>query len=341
MLTIENANNKKEWETFINAEVPEAYPLFQTWNWGEVQQKNGREIIRLKLIEEKQKKRSLVGVCQIILVHAKRGKYVHLRHGPVLSSQKKEYYSYLIKHIKSTWSGYSFIRMSPLVKREQLGSNLLKDLNFRSAPVHNMDAEICWVLDLNVSEEEILKNMRKTHRYLVRKAQTMDIEIIRTINISKIDNFNRLYAQLSQRKNFVPHAGISQELEIFGKDNEACMYLAKYKGKIIAGAIVLFVGEAAIYHHGASDSDYRDIPVSYLLQWEAIKDAIKKKKKLYNFWGITPLDAPSHPWRGLTLFKTGFGGRRVEFLHTQDLPFNLWYWKNYIIELFYKRLKGY
>ncbi|MCX6765289.1 MAG: peptidoglycan bridge formation glycyltransferase FemA/FemB family protein [Candidatus Nealsonbacteria bacterium] len=95
----------------------------------------------------------------------------------------------------------------------------------------------------------------------------------------------------------------------------------------------------AFYHHGASLSKFNKIPVSYLLQWEAIKEAKKRGCILYNFWGIAPEIASEsdaskskHPWAGLSLFKMGFGGYRKDYVKTQDYPITLKYYLNYIIE---------
>ncbi len=115
--------------------------------------------------------------------------------------------------------------------------------------------------------------------------------------------------------------------------------MAKHNGLPIAAAIILFFGGFAIYHHGASIST--KIPGSYLLQWIAIKEAKKRGKKLYNFWGIAPSDKPNHPWRGISLFKQGFGGREVSFGHAQDLPISPFYAISYTIESARKLSRGY
>lgn len=338
MLKIQKIEDKKTWEDFLFLSKIDFYPLFQSWNWGEVQKKLGKEILRIGLSDPKA---GLIGVSLIIDIKAKRGHYLHLRHGPVLLRFTNSYFDKILNYVKEIAKkrGASFIRISPLIKKDY--SLLLKQKGFLSAPIHNMDAETCLILDIAKPEEELLKEMRKTHRYLIKKAQNMDIKIIRTQKVSDITPFIDLYKDLSERQHFVPHAGVKEELEIFAKDDEALLFLAQYQQEVISAALILFIGNMAIYHHGASSFEHREIPVSYLLQWEAILEAKRRGKKLYNFWGIVPEDAKNHPWQGLTLFKTGFGGEKREFLHAQDLPLNLWYWKTYLIEYATKLLKGY
>lgn len=340
MLRIEEIKNKKIWEEFLTKKIT-FYPLFQSWNWGEVQKKLGFKILRLGLFDPPVG--GLVGLCLITEIKAKRGHFLHLRHGPVFSPFKEIYFDFLIDFIRKIAKErkVSFIRISPFIKKESISEGFFKQRGFVNAPIHNMDAQICWVLDIGKPEEELLKEMRKTHRYLIRKAQNLDIKIIRTNKVSDIDIFLDIYSNLAKRKQFVPHRGVKEELEVFGQNNEALLFLAEYENKIIAGSLVLFVDNMAIYHHGASLSGYRDVPASYLVQWETILEAKNRGKKLYNLWGVAPSDAKNHPWQGLTLFKTGFGGERQEFLHAQDLPLNIWYWKTYFIEYVTKIMKGY
>jgi len=130
-------------------------------------------------------------------------------------------------------------------------------------------------------------------------------------------------------------------MNVLCKNNEALLLFAKYKGKIISGILIDFVGPMAIYHHAASDNAYRNIPANYLLLWEAIKEAKKRKKTFFNLFGIAPSDNKHHPWSGFTMFKMGFGGERVEFIHAMDLPLSALYWKTYSIDLITKKIKGY
>lgn len=339
MLEVKEIANKKIWEKFLARSEIRFFPFFQSWNWGEVQKKLGHDVVRLGMFRSKK----LVALCQIVDIKARRGHYLHLRHGPVLLPFDQQVFDVFVDYIKkmALEKRACFVRISPIVKKEHVNFAMLKKKGFLPAPIHNMDAEICWVLDIQKPEVELLKSMRKTHRYLIRKAETMDIEVVRTKNVSDIGSFLSLYSNLSKRKHFVPHKGVKEEFEEFSKASQEILFLAKHKRKVISGALIAFVGSVAIYRHGASAQGYKDIPASYLLQWKAILEAKKRGKALYNFWGIAPDDKVGHPWAGLTLFKKGFGGEKVEFLHAQDLPLTIWYWKTYIIEYISKLRKGY
>jgi peptidoglycan pentaglycine glycine transferase (the first glycine) len=317
-----------EWDSFVKKHSPTA--LFQSWAWGEVGEKSGHTIWRFGWRHGSE----LVAVAQVVKVRARRGTFLHVRHGPVLRDQKRSVWKIILGDLTAlakrehAW----FIRVSPLLEITPKHRQLYKDLGFKDAPIHAMDAEVCRVLDLDKSEEELLAGMRKTTRYEIRKAKNLGVAIEKS---NDIDKFFALYDETSSRHNFVQHKGIREEMETLDAD----LFLASHEGKTLAAAIIVYFGDEAIYHHGASISS--KVPGSYLIQWEAIREAKNRGKKLYNFWGIAPDINVNHPWRGLTLFKTGFGGRTMEFMHAHDYPVSLLYVIPRTVEGIRKKLKGY
>jgi peptidoglycan pentaglycine glycine transferase (the first glycine) len=121
--------------------------------------------------------------------------------------------------------------------------------------------------------------------------------------------------------------------------NQAILTLGYAGDELIAGALIIFYGNQAIYHHGASKQS--KIPVTYALQWHAILEAKKRGLKWYNFYGIAPENKPNHPWSGLTLFKKGFGGSEIRYMHAHDYPISPWYIVPSTIESIRTKLRGY
>ena len=198
-----------------------------------------------------------------------------------------------------------------------------------------MHPELTWELDITFPEDVLLEKMRKTTRYLIRQAQNhKDISIISSQDLKDVEKFNNLYQKTFKRHHFVPFSlsYLKNEFSAFQGDDQALILLGKYKEDIIASGIFIFWQGTAFYHQGASSQKYPKIPVSYLLQWEAIKEAKKRGCKTYNFWGIAPENSVNHPWAGLTLFKKGFGGKARQYLNTQDLPLSPRYNLIYLFE---------
>lgn len=336
MVKVQEITDKKTWGEFLVLAKTEFTPFFQSWNWGRVMEAVGNSVYRLGVYKNKK----LVGICQIVLVRARRGNYLHLRHGPVLTNFKQDFDTFF-RNVQSLAEELrvDFIRTSPLLG--QSDHTFFQKRGFRNAPIHNMDAENTWVLDLYQSEEELLSGMRKTTRYLVRKALELPISVKMSVDEKDFVKFMKLYEETSRRHGFVLQRNIEEEFIILTKAKQAKLFLAEYKKHIIAASLVVFYGNQAVYHHAALDYRYKNIPAAYLLAWEAIREAKRMRKKLYNFWGVVSPEKLKHPWQGLTLFKTGFGGRRINFIHAQDFPLTPLYWKTFLIESATKLLKGY
>ncbi len=334
-LRLEPIESKTIWEEFLLSHAPQS--LFQGWLWGEVEKKAGTRVYRFGIFDGN----TLAGIAQIFVVSARRGTFFHIRHGPVWKEQKQSYWKEFIECMRllAKKDGAWFIRVSPLIENSPKNYELMKSVHFVSSPIHEVDAERCWLLDLDKTDEELLMGMRKTTRYEIRLAQKSAVTVHKTTDGKDLKYFYKLYQETSRRHGFVAHGAITEEFEVFSKENKALLLLGFHQKELIASTIVLFYGGQAIYHHGASV--FSKVPVSHLVQWEAIKEAKKRGIKVYNFYGIAPDDKPKHPWRGITLFKKGFGGREINYLHAHDYALSPLYIIPKSIETIRRKMRGY
>jgi lipid II:glycine glycyltransferase (peptidoglycan interpeptide bridge formation enzyme) len=357
MLEIEEIKNKEIWENFL-LECKEK-TFLDSWNWGEFNKKMGNKIWRLGIYEipnPKPQISNLIGAALVIKIEARRGKFLFLPHGPVIKSQipnpKSQILEFLVKELKklAKEERASFIRIAPILERNDENIKIFKNLGFRDAPIH-IHPELTWELDLSPSENELLMGMRKTTRYLIKQAQkNKEIEIKEENNFEGIEKFNQIYQLTKERHGFIPFSleYLKNEFLAFSKENQVSVLLGKYKEEVVSGGIFIFWQKIGFYHHGASSQKYPKIPVSYLLLWEAIKKAKNLGCQKFNFWGIAPLskfsvqrsEFKNHPWSGLTLFKIGFGGYKKEYVKTQDLVLSKKYWINFFIEKLRKKKRG-
>jgi len=181
--------------------------------------------------------------------------------------------------------------------------------------------------------------MRKTTRYEVRKAEKLGVTVEMTKDVKRLKDFYSLYEETSRRQGFVVHTSITEEFDVFAKEDKSLLFFGSYEKKVLAGAIIVFYGGQAIYHHRASITS--KIPGSYAVQRKSIIEAKKRGIKLYNFYGIAPEDKPNHPWRGITLFKKGFGGHEINYIHAHDLPLSPMYFVPKTIETIRTKMRGY
>lgn len=327
--TVEKITDKNLWEKFVLSRNP--YSFLQSWAWGETNQKVGAKIFRIGF----KKDGKLLGVCLLLREDAKRGPHLLIPGGPVISWDDKKLVSFFVDTIKNiaiqekTW----FIRVRPELRDSEESHNLFKSFGFVSAPMH-LHAENTWILDISKSEEELLSGMRKTTRYLIKKSLNLNLKLEILNDPKSASILYKLQKETAKRHKFV---GFSQklfesEIESFAKDNNVRLFVCK-KGRIVlAAAIIIFYGDSAYYHFSGSTSSFLDIPFSYFLQWQVIREAKKRGIRQYNFWGIAPNSDPKHRFAGVTLFKTGFGGERIDWLHAHDLPITPLYWLTYSFE---------
>lgn len=326
---IESIVNKDIWEKFVLSQNPCSF--LQSWAWGETNERVGAKIFRLGF----KRNSKLVGVCLIIKETAKRGPHLIIPGGPILEWNDKGLVKVFMETIKDiarverAW----FVRVRPELRDSEKSRDLFKKLGFVSAPMH-LHAENTWVLDISKSEQELLAGMRKTTRYLVKKSQNLDLQLEIVKNPKAASILFRLQKETSKRHKFV---GFSQklfeeEIASFVKDDKAAVFICRKNSKVLAAAIIIFYGNTAYYHFSGSVSGSSEIPFSYFLQWEIVKEAKRRGLNFYNFWGIAPNGNSRHRFAGVTLFKTGFGGERIDWLHAQDFRVSRKYWLTHAFE---------
>ncbi len=338
-MEVKEIQNKKIWEDFLLK--CEEKTFLSSWNWGEFNSMMENKIWRLGIFDGGK----LVGTALISKITAKRGTFLLIQHGPSFAKAsegsagyRKEVFEIFLQKLKEIGKEerVSFIRINPLWERNQENQNILRDLGFKEAPMHANAYEATWKLDITIPEEELLKNMRKTTRYLIRQGmKNQDIIVEKSERLDDIEKYQKLNKEIAKRQKFVPFSFeyAKNEFEVFSKDNQILLFFGKYKKEIISSALVIFWSGIGFYHQAASSSKYTKFSIPYLLLWEAIKEAKKRGCNLYDFWGyVNPFENPKHPWAGPTLFKMGFGGKPYEYVKTQDFPLSKRYWLTYIFE---------
>lgn len=286
----------------------------------------------------------LIGIVQFQRISAKRGTYLHVPHGPLVLDEHTEnavpafldWYKDFGKQEKC-----DFVRFSPLwdYYDNSIYSPVFKAHTYRPAPVHLVNPEITWVLDITPTEEEILAQMKKSTRYEVRRIEKVGIQPQHGNSDEDLDIFWQLHEATVKRQGFVPFPkeNTKKELEIFGNDIQ--IFSAKLDGKFLSSSVIWFDKNAAYYHQGASE--YSKLPVAHATLWAAIKEAKKRGCKEFNFWGVVCEKHTKHPWFGLSKFKRGFGGEERNYLHVHDAPITLKYWANWAVEKYRRWKKGY
>ncbi len=216
--------------------------------------------------------------------------------------------------------------------KDSVNKEMLKKFKFKKST--NIQFQKTIILDISQPEQELLKQMHQKTRYNIRLAEKKEIEIKK--GKKYFEDFWKLLKDTAKKGGFHTHLKehYRKMLNIPGVE----IFIAIYNKKIIAANIVMFYKETAIYLHGASDYQYRNLMAPHLLQWHQILEAKKQGCSEYDFWGID-----EKKWPGLTRFKRGFapqarsalrgpvgpkarGSKEIVYPGAYDLVFqSLWY----------------
>jgi len=253
--------------------------------------------------------------------------YFYVPHGPQTS---KEGWSVFLNKMKNLARSENavFVRIEPM----KIPNGIIEELKLKrvggfSPLSHQHSPYNTLMLDLDVTENDILAQMKPKGRYNIRLAERKGVKIRFSRDIEDLKSFYKLSLGMKERGfSSFDFDHYKKMLETLGSKGVLQIVVAEHENEILACLIILYFNEVAIYLHGASGNEKRELMPNHLAQWTAILDAKKKGCKVYDFWGIAPNDEPNHPWAGITRFKKSFGGIEIEFKGAFDFTFQpFWY----------------
>ena len=188
------------------------------------------------------------------------------------------------------------------------------------------------LIDLTLSEEELLARMKQKTRYNIRLAEKKGASV-RVGKLEDLPMLYKMYAETSVRDGFVirDEGYYKTVWNIFMNSNEpSCEPLiAEVNGEPVAGIFVFYFASRTYYVYGMSRDVHREKMPSYLLQWEAIKRAKTKGCAVYDLWGAPDIFDESDSMWGVYRFKEGWGGKVVRTLGAWDYAPNPFWYKMY------------
>ncbi|OGM09575.1 hypothetical protein A2159_00085 [Candidatus Woesebacteria bacterium RBG_13_34_9] len=184
-----------------------------------------------------------------------------------------------------------------------------------------------WI-DLDKSEEELMKSFSGKTRYNIRLAQKHGVKISEDNSDKAFKKYIQLTRETVERQGFYAHTEkyhrlmwkfLNEELRAKNEQPIARLLVAKYKGEIITAWILFVYKDFLYYPYGASSDKYKQVMANNLMMWEAILFGKKLGLKTFDLWG-------REPGKGFTKFKEGYYPKVIEFLGTWDLVTSLLYW---------------
>ncbi|PWH15848.1 MAG: hypothetical protein DDG60_05120 [Anaerolineae bacterium] len=191
------------------------------------------------------------------------------------------------------------------------------------------------LLDVSLSEEEMLARMKQKTRYNLRLAAKKGVNV-RLGTPADWPMLYKMYAETSVRDGFVirdegyyqtvwkmfqpPNAHLSPEIPL------AEPLIAEVEGEAVAAVFLFAFAGRAYYVYGMSREAHREKMPNYLLQWHAMQWAKAHGCQVYDLWGAPDVFSESDPLWGVFRFKEGLGGQVVQTMGAWDyIPNPLWY----------------
>ena len=315
--TVKTVENQTEWDEFVTAHQDANF--LQSWDFYEFYFSRGFDIVRRGIYDENGQ---LVGVYAGEVEPAKRGRHLAVAGGPIFDWTNQEVKNLIFSDMRQQAKKLkcTFVRVRPQFQNTPENAKIFQQLGFRKAPMY-LSVEFAGVLNLENSEEEILKNMRQRLRRALRKAEKNQIIIEKTSDPKAIHDFYQIELQTAKRHDFYAFSEdfLTKQFAAFAKNNEAVLYIAKLRGEILAENFMIFYGNEASYHYGVSSELGTKYSGAPLLHMEAMRDARKRGIKRSNFWGIVDENDTKHRFYGVSVFKRGFGVEELKYLEARDL----------------------
>ena len=321
--TLTLIEDQATWDGFI-ASQPFAQ-FTQSWDWGALREALGQHVKRFAFSDEKG-----ITIAGQFIFYPKRFMkgYWYSPRGPVIRSdmisRAKELLQAFFDDLPDQLDGHAFfIRCEPPI---ELGANPSLPLSLSFFRSHAYQPASTVLIDLTKTEDEILAAMHEKTRYNIRLAERKGVLVRLESSEADTEAFFRLNRETAERDRFVSHAPsyIRQTYDFLWPLGMAAIRVAVHEGQILATNIEVRYGDTVTYLYGASSSEKRNLMAPFLLHWKAILEAKEDGYRFYDLYGVNPLD-PSSPyfkpsWEGITRFKLGWGGQRVDFIGTWELP---------------------
>ena len=342
MITFVNENNQAKYEDFLKKHVRCNFQ--QSTLWAKVKENWKNEIV----LVENEKEEIIASLSILIRKIPIFGNLLYSTRGPVGDIHDEKVLEELTQGIKQIAKKYKafVIKIEPDIKSDdKTFRKIVEKLGYKikdDAKNFNEEIQPRYVFRLDIkgkTEEDILKNFHQKTRYNLRLAQKKGV-IIKEGTKEDLKDFHKIMVETGERDKFIirPLAYFEKMYDCLAPEHMQLL-MAYHENTPIAGIILIMYGNKTWYLYGASSNQYRNIMPNYLLQWNGIQRAIKDKKDIYDFRGVSGVVDESHPQYGLYRFKKGFGAEFTEFIGELYIPFKpAVYWLYKIAEKLYKKI---
>lgn len=292
--------------------------VLQSVAWGAIRERQGWEPERLRVGEP-------LPVAQILWRPLPAGqRFGYVPRGPIFDQNDPSQLGAALMAIerRARERGAIFVKVDAEVPRERADLIAVYARHgFGRSPQDVQPVLATLEIDLRQDEDAILAGLDKDTRWAARAAERRGVDVGERDDDGALGAFYRLYAETGRRAGFITRteAYYREVWRALLGAGHATLFLAAVEGRPVAGAMLFWCGDRAIYTYGASDEVARRTYATYALQWRCIRYARERGAARYDLGGVPPRPDERDPMWGVYLFKKGFGGERREFAGAYDV----------------------
>ncbi len=214
-------------------------------------------------------------------------------------------------------SRVSHLRIDPEIERDggpDEGGAIRRSLRAAGwRPANPIQPNATRIIDLGADEDALWSDLRKKWRQYVNKARSAGITVSDAEG-DALPEFYRIYRETADRAGFLirteqAYRDIWEAYRPAG--NARLLFARRPDGEALATLFLVRAGRRVVEPYGGMTVEGGDSRANYLLKWEAIRTSREQGAGTYDLWGLAT--------GGIAHFKTGFGGREVQYIGAWDL----------------------
>jgi lipid II:glycine glycyltransferase (peptidoglycan interpeptide bridge formation enzyme) len=283
------------------AERASPAPLLQSWAWGEVQARSGWNVERVRLVGG--------AMASVLLRKFGPAREAYVPRGPVPATP--EAVDWLVAWARNA-------RIARLVVEpeapEPFGELLTERRFSRVLPIQPQHSRVVKLLPPN----DLLATFRHGRRYNIRTGIKRGVAVEEGNDAAELA---RQSAAVERRQSI--HLPDRRYYELLLKLLPWCRTYTAYAPETrerLATVLVARHGGRAYSLFAGRSGAHRELMGNDLAWWSAISSAAEAGCMDFDLWGIPPPNArPGHPWEGLGMFKSEFGGEVVAYAGAWEL----------------------
>ncbi len=208
-------------------------------------------------------------------------------------------------------------------RRRQQGSAMMR-LGGYDGLVENMP-EATIIIDLSKREDELWSDLSRSTRTHVGRAQKSWF-VVKVASDADRDSYYEMRLTTGDIKGFAVQSRECYDAlrEYLLHSGQWHLYVVRDGDTIIAGAICVMIGNVYVYLYGGTRRAIGNLGHAQFLHRTLIKSAREQWFSYYDLLGCSAGSLQSHHLDGVTQFKSGFGGQKIEYIGNYDFPLSNW-----------------